>query len=110
MGRQEQGGANRDRPGADTLGGNAARVVVTEEDADIGTGTGAPRAAGPDPAPGEPGQPPEPDPGDQESEDYPTGIGADSPMNEGSEDTAAPPVDPAESRLGGLTDVPDAEP
>lgn len=105
MGTQDQGDADRRRPGADTLGGTAARQVVTEEDSDIGTGTGAPRAPGPDPTSGEPGQPPAPEPGDQESEDFPIGIGADSPLNEGSEDTAAPPVDPAESRLGGLTET-----
>jgi hypothetical protein len=55
----------------------------------------------PGPPAAKPEQPPPPDPGEPEGTDMPFGVGEDSPMNEGSEDTAVPPVDPAEQRLRG---------
>lgn len=45
---------------------------------------------------GEPPEQPPPDPGYPEGTDVPVGIGADSPLNEGSEDVAVPQVDPGE--------------
>ncbi|WP_213456944.1 hypothetical protein [Rhizomonospora bruguierae] len=100
--------AARTERGADTMGGTAARQMISEDEAPAVT-SGA-RAPGADPPQGEPGQSEPPDPGDQEAEDAPIGIGADSPRNEGSEDVAAPPVDPAEYRLGGGREIPEPEP
>jgi hypothetical protein len=98
--RRDEEGAER---GADTMGGSAARQVVTDESETRAAAAGS-RAPGPDPPPGEPG--PMPDPGDVQNDD----IRDDWPMNVGSEDTAAPAVDPAEYRLGGTREAPEPEP
>ncbi|MEN3308720.1 MAG: hypothetical protein V7603_4922 [Micromonosporaceae bacterium] len=87
----------REIPGTPPETGTGQPGVVTAGD---GT-TPVPRGPQvPGPPSGEPAQQPPPDPGYALGSDVPIGIGEDSPMNEGSEDTAAPRIDPTEHRLG----------
>jgi hypothetical protein len=92
---------------SDRVAGSAASAPVTGGwGKDLQQGGMGARAPGPDPPIGEPGQAPPPDPGDVEGNEAPIGIGANSPLNQGSEDTAVPPVDPAESRLDSEQEIP----